>query len=41
MQKNFENVRARVLEIRSKQDQTAIEKAETAVAYAVCLLGPY
>ncbi|CRG88887.1 Structural maintenance of chromosomes protein 5 [Talaromyces islandicus] len=33
-ERNFENVRARVLEIRSKQDQTAIEKAETAIVYA-------
>jgi hypothetical protein len=33
-------MRARVLEIRSKHDQTAIEKAETAIAYAVGLFGP-
>lgn len=37
MDKEFENIRARVMEIRSKEDQTAIEKAETAVAYAVSL----
>ncbi|KAL1979721.1 hypothetical protein VTN96DRAFT_5265 [Rasamsonia emersonii] len=34
VEKHFEAIRARVIEIRSKQDQVAIEKAETAIEYA-------
>lgn len=33
--KSFDKIRIRVMEIRSKQDNVAIEKAETAIEYAV------
>jgi hypothetical protein len=35
IEKNFDKIRVRVMEIRSKQDNVAIEKAETAIEYAV------
>lgn len=41
MEKNFDGLRERVLAVRGKQDQVALEKAETAIAYAVCLFAFY
>lgn len=37
VEKNIDGLRERVLAIRGKQDQVALDKAETAIAYAVCL----
>ncbi|KUL85509.1 hypothetical protein ZTR_06778 [Talaromyces verruculosus] len=34
VEKNFDDLRERVLAIRGKQDQVALDKAETAIAYA-------
>jgi hypothetical protein len=33
---SFAKIRANVLEIRSKQDQLSIEKAEAVIKYSVC-----